>query len=161
MNKDHRFILGILIIFAISIGYALIGDAARDKGAWIWLVVAAIGAGLILPARKVQRIPRRSQEVWYWGSWDPGQFRRGNSDDEYKVEREQVAPGLRPDILIRANYECQVPWCQVRGRKHLHIHHIDMDRANSRDANNLIGECREHHQLLHQGKPVTMHQVSG
>ena len=151
MTKDRRFVLGILIVFAALVAYALLADAARDKGAVVWIVVAAIGLGLILPATKFPGY-RRWLESTIRGGFEAIAeiFSSPPPEGEFTSERQAVKPGMRNWVIGRAQVRCQAPECEKRGRKNLHVHHIDMNHANSSDENNLIALCPDHHHEAHR-----------
>ncbi|MBI2170523.1 MAG: HNH endonuclease [Chloroflexi bacterium] len=64
---------------------------------------------------------------------------------------------MRQKVLNRASGRCQYPGCPFRGR--LHVHHIDMNPSNSRDEENLIAVCPNHHDTIHKDTEVTQRQV--
>ena len=89
-------------------------------------------------------------------------LREGPGKSEGSTEgrtRRPVPAPLRRKIFIRAGGRCQFRGCSVKGATRLHIHHIDMDRSNSNDEDNLIAICPNHHHEIHNDPSVTTLQV--
>jgi len=86
------------------------------------------------------------------------------STDLHKVEinktlgppREPLPHSIRKQIYLRANQQCENPFCRSNGR--LDIHHIDMNHNNNR-LYNLIALCQTCHADAHSGKypPTQVH----
>jgi hypothetical protein len=162
MNQSQKFMLGILIIFGILIAYALLADAAKDKGGWVWLVVAVVVIGLMLPAIKSDGYRRALKNLSLGSLSALGSImeaNKGNSGGESTLDRRPIPRALRQKILSTANNRCRFPGCQVRGRKNLHVHHIDMDPEKEPHEPDLIAFCPEHHQAAHHDQNVTIRQV--
>jgi hypothetical protein len=70
--------------------------------------------------------------------------------------REPLPHSIRKQIYMRANQQCENPFCHSGGR--LDIHHIDMNHNNNR-LYNLIALCPTCHADAHSGKypPVQVH----
>jgi len=162
MNNGQKRVLGIILIFVLLIGYALLADAARDNGAWIWIVLVLILVGLILPALQYERY---RQLLIATGKGTLSllanflQSSASTAPEETKLDRVSVPPALRQKVMSRSNNRCCFPDCKTRGRKNLHVHHIDMDSSNSRNEDNLLALCPNHHSRAHNDHEITIRDV--
>ena len=148
MNHSQKFSLGILIVFAALIAYALLADTAKDKGTWVWLIVALAALGLALPTVKYPGY-RRLLGFLIRGGFDGVSELVSSPNPERSLDRQPVPRALRyksPSLFHE--------WSQ-----NLHVHHIDMDPGKPARENNLIALCAEHHQQAHHNREVTIPQV--
>ena len=90
------------------------------------------------------------------GLWNASEDKKGVDGQGRKA----VPPALRDLVFKRAGSGCQFPDCDEKGRSALVIHHVDMDRANSNDTDNLIAICPNHHAKLHNpSSGITIREV--
>ena len=127
------------LVAALGFAILLVGAAAFNStfAAIFGVVIAAAG--------------------FVWGLWGKGTGEDDNTD--HWQERRAVPAGLRRKIYDRAKHRCQFPSCDVKGGKQLDVHHVNMDRSDSLDENNLIAVCPNHHREIHNSSAVTIPQV--
>ena len=116
MNHSQKFSLGTLIVFAALIAYALLADTAKDKGTWVWLIVALAALGLALPAVKYPGY-RRLLGFLIRGGFDGVSELVSSPNLERSLDCQPVPRALHYNGLSEANNTCLFPRCSTNGRK--------------------------------------------
>jgi hypothetical protein len=150
--------LGLVILVMLILGYALLADAFAKLGPLLWIPIGAIAI-----ANAAAAVKFRQYRSWLGGGVKAGfeavaeYFTRDSTRG--KSEREAVPRPIQRRVLARANHRCQFPKCEQQGRQRLDIHHVDMNPSNSRDEDNLIAVCPNHHREIHSDPDISMRQV--
>lgn len=150
MNREHKSFLGLIIVFALLIGYGLFAGALKTHGQWLWIPLMLVLAGNIAAVIKFPKYRLwLGKNVKYGFEAVADNF---TNTGRKKSERKAVPPAIQKKVLTRASEACQFPDCQEKHRENLHIHHIDWKAKNSRDENNLIAVCPNHHNRIHRDR---------
>lgn len=151
MKREHQAFLGMVVIVFLLLGYALFSDALRKYGPWLWIPVGVIVAGNVAAAVRFPQYRTLLSKVITVGFTAVAEVfsRDGSGRGEKWPERQTIPPARRQWVLQRAGGRCQYKGCsRERG---LNVHHIDMDRSDPKNENNLIAVCPNHHSDLHNG----------